>query len=229
MRHPRQLIKALPLPHPHIDTNRSAAGGDVDPVVMQVLPGQDVIAEYAVKQWEGVLTFLLDPARQSPPSLPVGLVSEQWLVCAVAALLSLAFCPTDHIHRTPVNQQRPPNPQPHPQPPPQRHEPLDVERLVAAAGLIRDGGDRGLTGSGFRFLLMDTNSQLWVLLREYIRSAEQASCEFKWLRRLGGSRVLSLTFGHQAAPPPACFTAHSGPQPLLSLHPPLQLRSSHRF
>lgn len=28
------------------------AGQDVDPVVLQVLPGQDVIAEYAVKQWE---------------------------------------------------------------------------------------------------------------------------------------------------------------------------------
>lgn len=61
-----------------------------------------------------------------------------------------------------------------PSPHPQRHEPLDVERLVASAGLINEG-DRTLTGGGFRFLLMDTNSQLWVLLREYIRSAEHAS------------------------------------------------------
>lgn len=106
------------------------SGQDVDPVVLQVLPGQDVIADYAVKQWEGVLTFLLDPARQSPPSLPVGL----------------------------------------------RHDPLDVESLVSSAGLIDDRPrDRSLTGGGFRFLLMDTNSQLWVLLREYIRSAEQVS------------------------------------------------------
>ncbi|KAI8463783.1 MAG: transcription factor Tfb2-domain-containing protein [Monoraphidium minutum] len=103
-------------------------GGDVDPVALSVVPSQDAIAEYAVSQWEGVLTFLLDPVRQSPPSLPVGL----------------------------------------------RAEPLDVERLVAGAGLIEAQG-RALTGAGFRFLLMDTNSQVWVLLRDYIRSAEAAS------------------------------------------------------
>lgn len=103
-------------------------GAEVDPVVLSVAPGQEAIAEAAVKQWEGVLMFLLDPARQSPPSLPVGL----------------------------------------------RHEPLDVERLVTAAGLIGQA-DRALTGGGFRFLLMDTHGQVWVLLRDYIRSAEQAS------------------------------------------------------
>ncbi|KIZ06628.1 RNA polymerase II transcription factor B subunit 2 [Monoraphidium neglectum] len=103
-------------------------GGMVDAVVLSVMPGQEAIAEYAVKQWEGVLTFLLDPTRQAPPSMPVGL----------------------------------------------RHEPLDVERLVAAAGLIKEP-DRALTGAGFRFLLMDTNGQAWTLLRDYIRSAEQAS------------------------------------------------------
>ena len=47
---------------------------------------------------------------------------------------------------------------------------------MAAAGLIRRS-DRALTGAGFRFLLMDTNGQVWVLLRDYIRSAEQASGE----------------------------------------------------
>jgi hypothetical protein len=45
---------------------------------------------------------------------------------------------------------------------------------VAAAGLIKEP-DRALTGAGFRFLLMDTNGQAWTLLRDYIRSAEQAS------------------------------------------------------
>lgn len=41
--------------------------------MLRLLPGGDAIADYAVKQWEGVLTFLLDPTKQ-PPSLPVGLV-----------------------------------------------------------------------------------------------------------------------------------------------------------
>jgi hypothetical protein len=36
-------------------------------------------------------------------------------------------------------------------------------------------GEMGLTDSGFHFLLMDTYNQLWLLLREYIRSAEKRS------------------------------------------------------
>lgn len=34
-----------------------------------------------------------------------------------------------------------------------------------------------LTAAGFRYLLKSTNEQVWTLLREYIRSAEQASGE----------------------------------------------------
>ncbi|GBF95756.1 general transcription factor IIH subunit 4-like [Raphidocelis subcapitata] len=107
----------------------AAGGGAVELLVLRLLPGPEAIAEYALTQWEGVLTFLLDPERQSPPSMPVGL----------------------------------------------RHEPLDVESLVLSGGLIGAGKRRQLSGAGFRFLLMPTTSQLWVLLREYIRSAEGAS------------------------------------------------------
>jgi hypothetical protein len=35
--------------------------------------------------------------------------------------------------------------------------------------------ERAITEAGFRFLLLDTYSQLWAILREYIAGAEQRS------------------------------------------------------
>lgn len=73
-----------------------------------------------------------------------------------------------------------------------------MKGLVSTAGLIRRS-DNTLTGAGFRFLLMDTNGQVWVLLRDYIRSAEQASGALltalrggrRWHRRLQALKVCS--------------------------------------
>ncbi|KAK8310261.1 hypothetical protein V6Z11_D02G174300, partial [Gossypium hirsutum] len=36
----------------------------------------------------------------------------------------------------------------------------------------RDKEAPGLTESGFQFLLMDTNAQLWYIIREYISNSE---------------------------------------------------------
>jgi hypothetical protein len=37
------------------------------------------------------------------------------------------------------------------------------------------GGRHELTALGFRYLLKGTNEQVWILLREYIKTAEQTS------------------------------------------------------
>ena len=60
-------------------------------------------------------------------------------------------------------------------------EPLDLDGLLTSAGLIsRDfDGDGGVhcsvTRHGFHFLLLDTYSQLWTILRSYIAQAEADS------------------------------------------------------
>ncbi|KAG1673265.1 hypothetical protein FOA52_002545 [Chlamydomonas sp. UWO 241] len=56
-------------------------------------------------------------------------------------------------------------------------QPLDVHRLLDAAGLIAGGkgSSRSITDSGFQFLLRDNYRQLWTFLTEYIRDAEARS------------------------------------------------------
>lgn len=59
--------------------------------------------------------------------------------------------------------------------------PLHLLELLLAAGLVAvnsTDGSRTVTQTGFQFLLSDTYSQLWLLLREYIARAEgQSSIE----------------------------------------------------
>eukprot|EP00884_Botryococcus_braunii_P023136 jgi/Botrbrau1/9506/Bobra.0252s0121.1 len=53
---------------------------------------------------------------------------------------------------------------------------MDLDGLMLEAGLCSyEDGEMALTDSGFHFLLMDTYNQLWLLLKEYIRSAEKRS------------------------------------------------------
>lgn len=55
------------------------------------------------------------------------------------------------------------------------HEPQNpviVQTFQRAGLLTRDGESLKLTEAGFQFLLMDTNSQLWQIVREYISAAE---------------------------------------------------------
>lgn len=55
--------------------------------------------------------------------------------------------------------------------------PLRVVELLVGAGLMSQegGGNPEVTEAGFRFLLLDTYTQLWALLREYISMAERDS------------------------------------------------------
>lgn len=80
---------------------------------------------------------------------------------------------------------------------------LDLRRLMVAAGVVRDadGGnaeERRITARGFQFLLADTHTQVWVVLKEYIRHAstersrEVFDALVEFLLRLGfqkGERV----------------------------------------
>jgi len=80
---------------------------------------------------------------------------------------------------------------------------LDLRRLMLAAGVVRDadGGnaeERRITERGFQFLLADTHTQVWVVLKEYIRHAstersrEVFDALVEFLLRLGfqkGERV----------------------------------------
>jgi hypothetical protein len=71
------------------------------------------------------------------------------------------------------------SPTPPPAPAEFRSTPLDVGALLLSAGLVikEEGSQRagGVTQAGFQFLLMDTYSQLWRLLKEYIAGAERQS------------------------------------------------------
>jgi transcription initiation factor TFIIH subunit 4 len=96
-----------------------------------------------------------------------------------------------------------------PPPPPSdlRASPLDVASLLLAAGLVvkDDATQRpGVTQAGFQFLLTDSYSQLWRLLREYIATAErQSSAELasviSFLLQLGFQGQRSMRAG--ALPP----------------------------
>lgn len=184
---------------------------------------------------QGVLTYLLDPARQAPPELPVGLVRGRragatrrpkardgavagafpgaaqgdWHTRAGACLLVCTIAR-------------------HPRPAPQRTKPLDVADLVARAGLVSgDGG--GLTAGGFRFMLMGTDSQLWLLLREYISSAEHESGA-----SASGTHGAPRWAGPCRAPCPVAPCMPRTPMPLathpscLSMAPGAQLRNCPR-
>lgn len=55
------------------------------------------------------------------------------------------------------------------------HEPQNpfvIQTFQRAGLLVRSGETSKLTEAGFQFLLMDTNSQLWQIVREYISAAE---------------------------------------------------------
>ncbi|KAF6260454.1 Tfb2-domain-containing protein [Scenedesmus sp. NREL 46B-D3] len=53
---------------------------------------------------------------------------------------------------------------------------LSIQALLRSAGLVSGQGRRHeLTAQGFRYLLKGTNEQVWTLLREYIKTAEQTS------------------------------------------------------
>lgn len=52
--------------------------------------------------------------------------------------------------------------------------PLNLKHMVASARLLSGGS---VTAAGFKFLLMDTYHQLWVLLKDYIDAAERKSGE----------------------------------------------------
>jgi hypothetical protein len=56
-------------------------------------------------------------------------------------------------------------------------------RLLCRLHALR-GGRHELTALGFRYLLKGTNEQVWILLREYIKTAEQTSGVW----RAGGRR-----------------------------------------
>lgn len=58
--------------------------------------------------------------------------------------------------------------------------PLDVASLLLSAGLYATDNATGvaaITNDGFKFLLMDTYSQLWTILRQYIAVAEASSSD----------------------------------------------------
>lgn len=81
--------------------------------------------------------------------------------------------------------------------------PLHLEELLLAAGLISQ--PHAVTQAGFQFLLSDTYSQLWALLREYIARAErQSSAE------LASVLGFLLQLGFQGERPLAAATLDPG-------------------
>uniref|UniRef100_A0A383W7J1 RNA polymerase II transcription factor B subunit 2 n=1 Tax=Tetradesmus obliquus TaxID=3088 RepID=A0A383W7J1_TETOB len=53
---------------------------------------------------------------------------------------------------------------------------MSIQALLRSAGLVSGQGRRHeLTAAGFRFLLKGSHEQVWLLLREYIKSAEATS------------------------------------------------------
>eukprot|EP00879_Flechtneria_rotunda_P023323 GHRR01024672.1.p1 GENE.GHRR01024672.1~~GHRR01024672.1.p1 ORF type:complete len:306 (+),score=114.27 GHRR01024672.1:880-1797(+) len=92
--------------------------------------------------------------------------------------------------------------------------PLSIQALLQAAGLVIVHGRRHeFTADGFRYLLKGTNEQVWVLLREYIKTAEQAS---------GKELASTLSFLMQLS-----FRRVWQPYPLADLTPHEQEIASH--
>eukprot|EP00850_Spirogloea_muscicola_P020892 SM000229S07528 [mRNA] locus=s229:187790:190799:- [translate_table: standard] len=59
-------------------------------------------------------------------------------------------------------------------PAPQPSIPAIIRDTLVQAGLITDsGGSTKITEEGFKFLLRDTTSQMWQVIREYVSSAEE--------------------------------------------------------
>lgn len=70
-------------------------------------------------------------------------------------------------------------PAPEPAPLAVAQTPLNIRELLLASGVIvmesGSGGEHKITQKGFQFLLSDTYSQLWKLLKEYITRVEQGA------------------------------------------------------
>lgn len=68
-------------------------------------------------------------------------------------------------------------PSPEPAPLARSHTPIDIRELLLTSGLIvldpGSSGEHKITQKGFQFLLSDTYSQLWKVLREYITRVER--------------------------------------------------------
>lgn len=80
--------------------------------------------------------------------------------------------------------------------------PLDLGRLLLQAGIItidETTGSHSVTQTGFQFLLADTYTQIWQLLREYISSAERQSAV-----ELGNALGFLLQLGFQGEAPIRC-------------------------
>ncbi|KAK9793768.1 hypothetical protein WJX73_008837 [Symbiochloris irregularis] len=140
----RQLRKALV-------SGVAAQSQTLSQSVNRALPSSAQLEDHAVRQWEGLLSFL----HGSTPQPPL-LASE--------------------------------GPKPK----------LDIIKLLQSAQLQQGNrGKRELTASGFRFMLMDTYHQLWLLLRAYIdlaknQSGAELASVVSFLLQLGG---------HEAAQP----------------------------
>ena len=158
---------------------------DISPDVLRYAPSKEQTDAFASKQWEvswkrglGLCEDVIATAAAAaaaasslPPHHPVPVLAQTLLLFAVGG----GPCPESPIYLPGTT-------------------PLDVGALLLTAGLVQleaptqrasqsqsqasqqqQQQQQSITQQGFRFLLADTYSQLWQLLREYIARAERQS------------------------------------------------------